>query len=84
MPGFARDFRNSNQLVLVERQLSPRWIKARTACWLLALFTIAVMLPLITSRGRGFITPKITQISTPAGNHHIPVVDYLVVLYKPL
>jgi len=74
MPGFARDFRNSNQLVFIERQLSPRWIKARTACWLLALFTIVVMLPLTTPCGGGFTTSKITQISTPAGNYQIPVV----------
>jgi YVTN family beta-propeller protein len=46
MPRFARDFQNSNRNMLIQRRLPSRWIKARAARLLLALFAaFSVWLP---------------------------------------
>ena len=41
----------------------------------LAIFAVAVMLPLIISCGGGFTPPEVVQTSTPAGSYQITVVD---------
>jgi YVTN family beta-propeller protein len=44
----------------------------------LAIVAVAVMLLFTVSCGGGFTSPKITQVSTPAGSYQITVVDMVV------